>query len=176
MHMPRRRRILIPAIILVFVIAVVLLAVSKRLLQAPATPPALQNASAPYTYTNAITGEQMEDKLNAEVNSGTPQATPVVTHAPITIFGIDHIYDHLTNAQATSLQATLINFLLAHAGLNATTAGIKDSQIIEQGSQTISFTLVLTRPQITYTVTAYVANSFQVNPTVTITPAPDVAL
>lgn len=143
--------------ILVIVVSLVVKPAGKK----PAIQPTLNSIS----YTDAITGQNATDIVNE--NASAQQPNTIYT-SQVTIDSIDTIYDFLTSDQALSVQATLNNFLMAHSGLMSVTAGIKNAQVSQTGTNQIQFVLVSLNPQASYQVTVQVTGQYQSVPDVTI--------
>jgi len=153
-----RRSLIIIGFGAVIVIGIVALIVASS---------ANKQASTPSVqYTDAITG-QPQQVLTIE-STGTTQMPGSILPPRVTIAGFDAVSTMLDNVdQISSLQSELQNFLFAHAGMTNVRAGIKAGSLSQPTSDSITFTLVVIRPQATYQVKAQLDNDYNLVKNVT---------
>lgn len=153
------RRLLI-VIIVVAILAIAGLAVFSA--RQNSTQVTTSNSSV--QFTDGITGQSVTD-IVGEDNS-TNLAPDATYQSHVSINGIDALYSDLTNDQASSVQTTINNYLMAHSGLADVQAGVKNNAITQSGSE-LQFTIVVIKPQVRYQVTVQTVNQYQTIPSVT---------
>lgn len=99
------------------------------------------------TYTDATTGQSVTD-IPGESGG---QLAGVIFAPGATIDGLENLRAYLTNDQFLNTSTVMSNFLLAHSGSSAVSAGIRHGTI-EQSNSKLIFLLAADRPQATYHV------------------------
>src|SRR5690348_4301454 len=69
----------------------------------------------PVTYTDAITGLSSEIKPG---ENGSETTTPQINPPVAFVAGMEQLRNYLTDAQYSSVQGTMSDFLLTHSGLS----------------------------------------------------------
>ena len=149
------RRVLVVLAIALPIIGILIFVSTHRQASMPASPSEIQ-------FTDAVTGQTVND-IVGEDNSLEPG---VVDRPYAAVDNIETIYNLLTTSQASNAQTTINNFLMAHSGLSNVHAGIKANTITKTDTQLV-FTMVVQKPQASYTVTITTINTDQTIPTVT---------
>lgn len=153
-----KRSLIIVGFGVVIIVGIIALIVASSNTNTTSTP-AIQ-------YTDAITG-QSQQSLTIE-STGTTQMPGSILPPRVTINGFDAVSTMLNNVdQISSLQSELQNFLFAHAGLTNVRAGIKEGSLKQPTSDSVTFTLVVIRPQATYQVNAQLDNDYNLVKNVT---------
>lgn len=161
MERKRTQIILVAAIILV--IGVIAATALFRHSEPQNRPAPQYQASSGVSYTNAITGETMQD-----IPAETGQVPGINLAAIATVAGMDNLGNYLTGIQTANVTTSISDFLLAHSGLDNVQAAIQRGTLIQSGRQ-LQFTLIVLQPQTTYRVTVHTTDQYQDAPDVTFT-------
>lgn|GEM_PF-2217869 len=151
--------------LLVILIAIALMIIGiLAVLIVRRTPMSSTTSDGSVQFTDSITGQTATDIVGEDNSTNLAPDTTYQSH--VSINGIDSLYEDLTNDQASSVQTTMNNYLMARSGLADVQGEIKGNTITQNGNQ-LQFTLVIIKPQATYQVTVQAASQYQSIPDVT---------